>query len=89
MLREIRNPHELKVSHYLAHMVELNEYLAIFPGSKESDKLRETELNGIILHTIPNGCNMQDYGQFFYFEAVTLKQAINMFERMEVSEYIY
>ena len=65
MLRGRRNPHKLKVIHYLAHMVELNDYLAIFTRSKESDKLRETELNGIILHITPNGCNRQDYGHFF------------------------
>ena len=60
MIRGIRNPHELEVRSYLAHMLQLDDYLAIFPGSQENEKLRETELNGIILHTIPNGCNRQD-----------------------------
>ena len=89
MLRGRRNPHELKVNNYLALIVKLNDYLAIFPGSKEGDKLRETELNVIILHSILNGCTRQDCGQIFDFEVVTLKKAINMFDHMEVSESIY
>ena len=30
---------ELKVRNYAAHMVELNKYLAVFNGSKASEKL--------------------------------------------------
>ena len=35
-------PRELKVRHYTACMIELNEYLAAFPGANSSDKIGET-----------------------------------------------
>ena len=41
------------------------------------------------MHSIPNGWSRQVYVQGFYFEAVTLKQAIRMFERMDIYENIY
>ena len=37
----MRNPHELKVRHYAAHVVETNENLTIFPGVTASDKIGE------------------------------------------------
>ena len=38
------NPNVLNVRCYAAHIIEINEYLAVFPGVKESDKIGETEL---------------------------------------------
>ena len=46
-------------------MVELNEYLDIFPGSKASRKIGKMELNEIILHIMPNGWSRQVYMQGF------------------------
>ena len=35
----MRNPHKLKIIIYTARLIDLNEYLAAFPGAKESGKL--------------------------------------------------
>ena len=41
------------------------------------------------MHRISNGWIRQAYVQGFYFQAVTLYQAINIFEIMKVAENIY
>ena len=74
---------------YAAHMIKLNEYLDIFAGSQEIEKIGETELNEILLHCMPNFWIIQMYVQGFYFETVTCKQVINIFEIMEIAEGIY
>ena len=43
MRRRMRNPRDLKSRLYAAPMINLNEYLDIFPWSKASDKNCETE----------------------------------------------
>ena len=48
-----------------------------------------TELNEIVFNSIPNGCIDQAYVQVLYCESITLKAAVKIFERMEISEYIY
>ena len=45
----MRNPREIKFRCYAARMTDINEYLSIFSRSKESKKIRDTELNEIIL----------------------------------------
>ena len=49
----------------------------------------ETQLNGIIFHSMPNGCIRQTYVQGFYFDSVTFKQEIIMYENMEISSSVY
>ena len=61
MIWVIRNPRELKARLYAAHIIELNEYLSIFPVEKASRKIVERELNEIILNNIPNLWSRQDY----------------------------
>ena len=73
----------------LLWLVDLNEYLAVFPGAKISDKMFMTELNEILLNSIPNSWNNQAYVKEFDCESITFKASVNMFERMEISEYIY
>ena len=41
----IRKPRVLKSRHYANCLVLLDEYLAVFPGAKISDKICVTELN--------------------------------------------
>ena len=89
MFHGTRNPCKLKVGCYAACVIKLNEYLAIFTGSKASNKIRETELNKIPLHSMPIGWSRQVYVQGFYFEAVVFKHNINMFEHMEIFENFY
>ena len=48
------NPHELKVRHYVAHLIDIDEYLDTFPGLKASDNIFETKLNEIIFNSIPD-----------------------------------
>ena len=75
---------KLKLRRYAERMVEINERF-IFPGSKESEKIRENQLNEILLQIISNGWISQVYAQGFYFEYVTFKQVINMFDSIEIA----
>ena len=84
----IRKPRELKARLYVAHIIEINEYLSIFSGEKASIKTFETELNEIILKSIPNGGSRQAYVQGFDCVYITLKY-VNIFERMKSARYIY
>ena len=82
------NPRELKARLYAAHIIELNEYLSIFPVEKASRKIVERELNEIILNNIPNLWSRQDYVQGFDCGSITLKY-VNIFERTKIARYIY
>ena len=46
-------------------MIDINKYLSVFPGSKESNKIWETELNEILLHRMPNRWSRQTYVKGF------------------------
>ena len=74
MRRGTRKPRELKVRRYDDCMIDLNEYLALLPGAKASDKISEMELNGIILNRMPNVWSRQAYVQGFDFEYITFKK---------------
>ena len=67
----------------------MNEYLASFLGTNLDGKIGITELNDILLNSMPNRWSKQDYVQGFYCKYISFKKAINMFERMEIAEYIY
>ena len=54
MHRGMKNLHRLKVRQYAYCMIDLNYYLYVLPGTKESDKNCETELNEILLNSMPN-----------------------------------
>ena len=45
MQRLMRKPCELKVRFYNYCMVDINEYLTLFPGVKASDKIGDMEKN--------------------------------------------
>ena len=49
-----------------------------------ADKMDVTELNGIILNIMPNSWFKQVYVQGFDCESISLKNAVNMFEHMEI-----
>ena len=63
-------------------MIDLNGYFSVLPGAKSSEKICETELNVILLNSMPNSWIRQAYVQGFYFESITLKKSAKMFERM-------
>ena len=69
-------------------MVVINECLDIILGQRKV-KIGGTELNEIILYSISNGWSRQAYYLGLYFKAVIFKQAINMFDNMEIPESIY
>ena len=66
-----RNLHELKVRRYTDCMIEINEYFPALPVVKESDKIGETELNKIILNSIPNVWSKKACVQGFDCEYIT------------------
>ena len=72
----------LGLTHYAARLIHLNEYLAFFPGAKSSENICETELNEILLNSMPNSLTRQAYMQGFYYEANTCKKYVNILERM-------
>ena len=63
MCRGMRNQCGSKVIHYDACMIDINKYLAVFPGSKESGGFFEAELNEMFLNRITNRWNWQAYVQ--------------------------
>ena len=63
-------------------MIYLNEYLAVFPEANISDKICVVELNEILLNSMLNRWSKQAYVQGFYYEPITFKAAVNMFENM-------
>ena len=54
MRRCMKKPSSLKVIRYATHLVDLNDYLDSFPGATMYDKIGVTELNVILLNSIPN-----------------------------------
>ena len=83
------NPRRLKLRCYSARLIALNEYLASFLGVAVDDKMSVTELNKILLNSMPNRWYKQACSQGFYCETISFKKAVNMFERMEITEIIY
>ena len=48
-----------------------------------------TELNEILLNSMPQNWSQQAYVQGFYCETISFEKAVNMFEHMEIAESIY
>ena len=70
-------------------MVDLNKYLAFFLGENLVDKNDVTELNEMFLNNLHNSWFKQSYVQGFYYESISFKESVNMFEHMEISESIW
>ena len=73
----------------MERQIDLNEYFASFPGGTFDSKISVTKLNEIILNSMTNSLSRHYYVQVFCCESITFKMAVNMFERMEISESIY
>ena len=54
MIYGMRNPNELELICYAAHIIDLNEYLAVLTVRKAIDKIGNMELDEIILNSMPN-----------------------------------
>ena len=57
-------------------MIGLNECLVASPEAKESDNIGETELNKILLNSIPNERSKKAYVQGFYCETITKEKLL-------------
>ena len=89
MRRGMKKPLALTVRRYAERLIDLNEYLASFPGATLNDKIYVTELNEILLNSMPDSWYRQAYVKCFYCESITFKKYVNVFERMEIVDYIY
>ena len=52
-------------------------------------KIGVTELNEILLNSMPTSWSKQAYVKGFDFECITSKNTVNMFECMEITDSIY
>ena len=77
------------MSRYAKRLLDLNEYLASFLGATMDDKIGVTEINEIILKSIPKIWYRQEYVKGFDCEYIYFKKAVNMFESMEINKSIY
>ena len=71
MHRGMRKKHELKLKRYTDCIIDLNEYLAAFPGTKTVENIGETYLNKILLKSISNGRSKNAHEHIFDFETIT------------------
>ena len=76
MRRRMRKPCGLKVRQYADNFIDLNKYLDLFPGSTMSDKIGVTELNEILLNSMPNIWIKQAYLQWFFCGSITIKNLL-------------
>ena len=70
MRRCMKKQCNLKVRRYAARLIDLNEYLASFPGVTIADKIDFNELNAILLNSMHNSCSNQAYIQAFDCESI-------------------
>ena len=54
MHRGMNKPRGLKERHYKARLFDSDEYLDLLPGADLSDKIGVTELNEILLSSMPH-----------------------------------
>ena len=66
----MRNPLGLKVRHYTAHMIKLNQYLSVLTGEKAIDTICEMECNDILLNRMPNIWTRKEYMKWFDCDGV-------------------
>ena len=60
----------LKVRQYMARLIDLNEYLALFPRATLSDKIGVTEFNKSLFNSMPDIWSNHAYVQGFDCEYV-------------------
>ena len=67
----MKKARRLKVRRYAAHLIDLNRYLASFPGAAMADKIGFTKLNEVILNSMHNSWSKQSYVQGFDCESIS------------------
>ena len=73
----MRKPHGIKLRCYVDRLIDLSEYLRSFPGSTATHKIGMTELNEILLNSMPNSWSKQAYVQGFDWKSFTFKNILN------------
>ena len=61
----------------------------MFTGLDATNKIYKVKHNEVLLHIILNGWDKQKFLQGFYFEALSFKKVLNMFERIDIAESIH
>ena len=79
-----QKPRALIVRLYAARLIDVNEYLV----ETLNKRIRVTEINELLLKSMPTSWSIQDFVQGFDCEYITFKKAVNIFECMEISESI-
>ena len=66
-----------KVILYAARLLDLNEYSASFLEANLADKIDISELNEILINSLPISCSKEAYVQGFNCEYILFKKYIN------------
>ena len=74
MRRRIRKHHGLKLRRYTDRSIDLNKYLASFPGANMTDKIGVAEINESLLNIMSNSWSKQAYVQVFDCKYITFKK---------------
>ena len=72
MRRGMKKTCSLNVRRYAARLIEPNEYLASFLGETLTDKISVTQLNDILLNSMPNSWSKHAYVQGFDCESIAI-----------------
>ena len=73
MLLCMKKLHRLKVRRYAERLIGLNKNLASFLGFTIADKIGISELNEIILNSMPNRWSNKVYVQVCYCKSISFK----------------
>ena len=84
MRRGMRRKRGLKVGCYTDRMIDLSEYLDVFPRGKIRKKVFVKDLSKTLLNSMPNSWNKHVYVQRFDYEYINFKVSVNMLECMEI-----
>ena len=68
--------HGLKVRRYAAYLIDVNKHLALFPVETLFYKTVVTELNEILLNSMPTSWSKQAYVQDFDCKYITFKNQL-------------
>ena len=71
MRRKMRKPRDMSFKRSAERLMEIDNFLPLFPGSDPTKKTPPEELNDKFLHAAPNGWERQSYLQGWDFEMNT------------------
>ena len=74
MRHGIKKSCALTIRRYLARLIDINDYLASFPGANLNDNIGVTESKKMLLNSMPNSWYIQAYVQGFCCESIVIKK---------------